>query len=62
MGSYSFFIKGFYIPINCTCLYTCSIFLCDTMRMSSYFMLPESCGGLASLVFFTNSSYSLPFS
>ena len=35
-----FFFKGFNISIICTCLYTCSTFLCDTTRMSSYLMLP----------------------
>ena len=38
-----------------------SIFLCETMLMSSYLTFPESCGGLASVVFFTSSSYSFPF-
>ena len=43
-------------------VYSAITFFFDTIRMSSYLMLPESFGGLASLVFFTNSSYSLPFS
>ena len=39
-------------------VYSAITFFFDTIRISSYLMLPESFGGLASLVFFTNSSYS----